>query len=237
MRATLKVFLIGFRVMLRDPIMLVLIPAPFLVGVTFHFFLPIVNQFLVQQFSIAINNYYALTDGLMLLLAPTLLTISSAFLLLEECDEGISGYYQITPSGRLHYLMARIGIPALWGFINSILLGIVFTLSSLTFLSLFAISFIASLFSCAVAMMIVAFATNRVEGLAISKLTGITMIGPLIPWFIFDSWRWFLGFLPTYWLGQLTREDLFGVSFLAGVFTSFLWIALFTRKFLTKLST
>lgn len=101
MRATLKVFFIGFRVMLRDPIMLVLIPAPFLVGATFHFFLPIVNQFLVQQFSIAINNYYALTDGLMLLLAPTLLTISSAFLLLEECDEGISGYYQVTPSGRL----------------------------------------------------------------------------------------------------------------------------------------
>lgn len=37
MRATLKVFFIGFRVMLRDPIMLVLIPAPFLVGATFHF--------------------------------------------------------------------------------------------------------------------------------------------------------------------------------------------------------
>lgn len=237
MRATLKVFLIGFRVMLRDPIMLVLIPAPFLVGVTFHFFLPIVNQFLVQQFSIAIDNYYALSDGIMLLLAPTLLATSSAFLLLEECDEGISSYYQITPSGRLRYLLARIGIPALWGFICSILLGIVFTLSSLTFFSIFAISIIASLFSCAVAMMIVAFAANRVEGLAISKLTGITMIGLLIPWFIFDSWRWFLGFLPTFWLGQLTREDSFGVSFLAGVFTSFLWIALFTRKFLTKLST
>lgn len=86
-------------------------------------------------------------------------------------------------------------------------------------------------------MMIVAFAANRVEGLAISKLTGITMIGLIIPWFIFDSKLWFLGFLPTFWLGQLTREDSFGVSFLAGVFTSFLWIALFTRKFLTKLST
>ena len=60
MRATLKVFSIGFRVMLRDPIMLALIPAPFLVGVTFRFFLPIVNQFLVQHFFIAIDNYYAL---------------------------------------------------------------------------------------------------------------------------------------------------------------------------------
>lgn len=116
MRSTLTVFSIGFRIILRDAIMLVLIPAPFLVGITFRFLLPWLNLILTQRFAFSFENYYALTDSLMILLSPTLLTMSSAFLLLEESDEGISSYYQITPAGRLHYLMARIGFPSLWGF-------------------------------------------------------------------------------------------------------------------------
>lgn len=236
MRSTLKVFSIGFRVILRDGIMLVLIPAPFLVGIAFRFLLPWLNHFLIQRFAITIENYYPLTDGLMMLLAPTLLTMSSAFLLLEESDEGISSYFQITPAGRLHYLAARIGIPALWGFFCSVVIGIVFVLSELSFSSILAISCIATLFSCAVAMMIVTLAANRVEGLAISKLTGITLIGALIPWFISDSWRWIVGILPTFWIGRLTQGTVLGLNLFLGIVSSLLWIAFFVRRFLRKIN-
>lgn len=236
MRSTFKVFSIGFQAMLRDVIMLVLIPAPFLVGIIFYLLLPILNQLLIHQFAISIVNYYALTDGLMILLAPTLLTMSSAFLLLEESDEGISSYYQITPAGRLHYLMARIGIPAFWGLFSSIIIGLVFGLSTLSFPIILAISSIASLFSCAIAMLIVTFANNRVEGLAISKLTGITLIGILIPWFITDSWRWFFVFLPTFWLGVLTRENVVVLPLFLGIGTSLLWIVSFAKRFLQKMN-
>lgn len=236
MRSTLTIFSIGFRVVLRDAIMLVLIPTPFLIGAAFHFLLPWLNHFLAQRFATTIENYYALTDGLMMLLSPILLTMSSAFLLLEESDEGISSYYQITPAGRLHYLMARVGIPSLWGFFCSVLIGLVFGLSAISFLNILAISFIATLFSCAVAMMIVSFATNRVEGLAISKLTGITLIGAFIPWFVTDSWRWIVGILPTFWLGRLTQGTSFGLNLFLGIVTSLFWIAFFTKKFLLKIS-
>ncbi|MBO0452238.1 hypothetical protein [Candidatus Enterococcus murrayae] len=236
MRSTIKVFSIGFQVILRDAIMLVLIPAPFLVGVTFHYLLPLLNRFLIQHFTFTIERYYALSDGLMMLLAPILLTMSSAFLLLEESDEGISSYFQITPAGRHHYLMARIGIPALWGFFCSIVIGKVFYLSILSLSVIVAFSFVAALFACAIAMLIVAFANNRVEGLALSKLTGITMIGIFVPWFVSDSWRWIAGILPTFWLGELIRGASLGTNLFLGTITSLVWIACFTKRFLQKIN-
>lgn len=236
MRSTFKVFLIGFRVILRDVIMLVLIPAPFFVGIAFRCLLPITNQLLTQHFSFSITHYYALTDGLMMLLAPTLLTMSSAFLLLEESDEGISSYYQITPAGRLHYLMARIGIPALWGFFCSVVTGKFFALSALSFSTIFLFSLIAALFSIAIALMIVAFAANRVEGLALSKLTGITMVVLFIPWFISDSWGWCMSILPTFWLGRMIQETSIDFTLFMGILTSLLWITFFIKRFLRKIN-
>ncbi len=105
-----------------------LIPAPLLVGITFHYLLPWLNQLLLERFSFSFEEWYPLADGLMIILTPTLLTMSSAFLLLEECDEGLGSYYQITPAKQFHYLMARIGLPALWDFYVrlGLLVGLVF---------------------------------------------------------------------------------------------------------------
>lgn len=148
MRSTFKVFLIGFRVILRDVIMLVLIPAPFFVGIAFRCLLPITNQLLTQHFSFSITHYYALTDGLM----------------------------------------------------------------------------------------IVAFAANRVEGLALSKLTGITMVSLFIPWFISDSWGWCMSILPTFWLGRMTQETSNDFTLFMGILTSLLWITFFIKRFLRKIN-
>jgi fluoroquinolone transport system permease protein len=222
MRQTLKVFSIGMHVVMRDAIMLFLIPAPLLVGITFHYLLPWLNQLLLERFGFSFEEWYPLADGLMIILTPTLLTMSSAFLLLEECDEGLGSYYQITPAKQFHYLMARIGLPALWGFLCA-------------FSVIIACSFLAVLFGSSVAIMIVALASNRVEGLAISKLTGITMLGMFIAGFVSDSWRWLAGILPSFWLGELILEKALWFNLLLGTASSLIWIILFTRKFIKKI--
>ena len=161
MRQTLKVFSIGMHVVMRDAIMLFLIPAPFLVGITFYYLLPWLNQLLLERFSFSFEEWYPLADGLMIILTPTLLTMSSAFLLLEECDEGLGSYYQITPAKQFHYLMARIGLPALWGFLCALGIASWFGLSQLSFSVIIACSFLADLFGSSVAIMIVALASSR----------------------------------------------------------------------------
>lgn len=235
MRQILKVFSIGIHVVMRDAIMLFLIPAPLLVGITFHYLLPWLNQLLLERFSFSFEEWYPLADGLMIILTPTLLTISSAFLLLEECDEGLGSYYQITPAKQFHYLMARIGLPALWGFLCALGIASWFGLSQLSFSVIIARSFLAVLFGSSVAIMIVALASNRVEGLAISKLTGITMLGMFVAGFVSDSWRWLAGILPSFWLGELILEKALWFNLLLGTASSLIWIILFTRKFIKKI--
>ena len=161
--------------------------------------------------------------------------MSSAFLLLEECDEGLGSYYQITPAKQFHYLMARIGLPALWGFLCALGIASWFGLSQLSFSVIIACSFLAVLFGSSVAIMIVALASNRVEGLAISKLTGITMLGMFIAGFVSDSWRWLAGILPSFWLGELILEKALWFNLLLGTASSLIWIILFTRKFIKKI--
>lgn len=236
MRQTFNVFSIGMRVVMRDAVMLVLIPAPFLVGITFRLIFPWLNHWLITRINFSIVSFYPLLDSLMILLTPTLLTMSSAFLLLEECDEGIGGYYQITPARQLPYLTARIGLPALWGFLCSILVTVLFGLSGFSLQIIAASAFVAVLFGCGIAMMIVSLAANRVEGLALSKLTGITMVGLIIAWFIPDSWRWFASILPSFWLGELALGKTLGFNLFMGILSGLLWIALFTKKFQHKIS-
>jgi fluoroquinolone transport system permease protein len=56
MRQTLKVFSIGMHVVMRDAIMLFLIPAPLLVGITFHYLLPWLNQLLLERFGFSFEE-------------------------------------------------------------------------------------------------------------------------------------------------------------------------------------
>ena len=52
MKQTLKLFQIGLRQVLKDGMLLVLMPAPFLVGLIFKFAIPVVNIILekIQAF-------------------------------------------------------------------------------------------------------------------------------------------------------------------------------------------
>ena len=49
MRQTLKVFSIGMRAVLRDAVMLILIPAPFAIGGLFRLLVPLLNGMLIEQ--------------------------------------------------------------------------------------------------------------------------------------------------------------------------------------------
>jgi fluoroquinolone transport system permease protein len=49
------------------------------------------------------------------------------------------------------------------------------------------------------ALVMVVFASNKLEGLALMKGFGILLIGPLAAYFITSDWQLLLGVLPTYW--------------------------------------
>lgn len=215
--------------------LLVLLPAPVFAGLFFKFAIPFINNILTTVLSFPITPWYGLIDGMLICLTPMFTAMISAFLLLEERDEGLSTFYQITPAEGYSYLFARIGIPMIWAFIITLIVTAVFGISSLPLGVILSSSLISSFTGISLAMMVVSIAGNRVEGLAISKLMGISFIGLILIWFIPAPYHFFMGFLPSFWIGKLLMDGVDFSSFLLGLLACFIWTAVFTRRFLKRM--
>lgn len=234
MKHTIKLFEIGLRQIAKDGMLLVLLPAPVLAGIFFKFAIPVINDILTRKFFFSITAWYGLADGMLLCLTPMFAAMISAFLLLEERDEGLSAFYQITPAEGSSYLNARIGLPMIWAFFTTLFVVCVFKISPLSFEVILLSALISSLTGISLAMMVVSIAGNRVEGLALSKLMGISFMGLILIWFIPAPFHYIMAFLPSFWIGKLLMDgaDLF--SFMFGLISCFTWIAFFTRRFLNR---
>lgn len=235
MKQTLRLFQIGLKQITKDGMLLVLLPAPFLVGLIFKYAIPLANSILEDRYSFSLQPWYGLVDGMLICLTSMFVALAFAFLILEERDEGITAFYQITPTGGYSYLMARIGIPMIWAFIITIIAVGVFNISDLSETTILVSSIISALTGIFLAMMIVSLAENRVEGLALAKLTGISFLGLILVWFIPAPYSYFSAFLPSFWIGKLILDGTTTLPFLLGLLSSLIWIIFFTKRFLTRI--
>lgn len=235
MKQTLKLFKIGLRQTMRDGMLFALIPAPFLLGLFMKIGLPIADRLLQTYLSFSLRPWYSLADAMLIALTPMFLGMVSAFIILEERDEGTGLYYQITPVQGYSYLLARIGLPMIWAYICSVAAAVLFGVSHTPLLQIILASIISTLTGIVISMMTVSFAGNRVEGLAISKLSGLSFLGLLAVWFAPTPYKYFGAILPSFWIGELVLNGSSAIVLIAGLLTCLLWIYLFTRKFLRKI--
>lgn len=234
MKQTIKLFQIGLKQITKDGMLFVLLPAPFLVGLVFKFAIPFANSIIVDKLSFSLLPWYGLVDGMLVCLTPMFTAMIAAFLLLEERDEGIGAFYQITPTEGYSYLAARIGIPMLWALAATIITLLLFNISGLSLSIILESSFIGTSTGLFLAMMVVSVAENRVEGLALSKLMGVSFLGLVLIWFVPAPYYYFAAFLPSFWIGKLIIDGTNIFAFTLGLLSCFLWIAFFTRRFFSK---
>jgi len=214
--------------------LLALLPMPFLAGPVFKFAIPAANKVMEENLSFSLAPWYGLIDGVLACLPAMLTATASAFLLLEERDEGIGAFYQITPASGRAYLSARIGMPMLWALAAGVTALLLFNISGLSFAAILASSTISALTGIFSGMMIVSLAGNRVEGLAVSKLTGIIFLGMAVVWLVPAPYHYIAGFLPSFWIGKLLAGDAAAFSFILGILTCAIWIACFAKRFLNR---
>jgi len=240
MNMPLKLFLIGVRQMLRDGMLLVLVPAPFLMAAVLRFGFPAADAMIGRNLGFSIEAYYPLGDALLIIMTPMMAAMVFAFLILEDRDEGTGIYFSITPAGGRAYLVARLGIPMLWAFASSTVACGLFGLSQVRVHVLLIAILIGTLQSASAGMLLVAFARNKVEGLALSKLAGLFMLGLFSAWFLPEPQKYLLSLLPSFWVAELLRAPASDIpslgSAMAGVVTSLLWMVSLIRVFLQRLA-
>lgn len=196
----------------RDGMLLILLPAPFLMGAVFRYFLPLVNTILQSQMAILIEPYYVFSDLMLIMITPLLSAMIGAFVFLDERDEGVAIYYQITPSAGWPYLISRIFFPVLWSFISTIIVTLLFghVIHHLWFI--ISIAFISTWQGVMTSWIIVKLSKNKVEGLVVSKLMGFVTMGFLPSYLMASPVKYIFGFLPSFWIGEMVRF-MYGIQF------------------------
>jgi fluoroquinolone transport system permease protein len=211
--------------------------APILAGCFFRFGIPLIERFLVDRLNLvlSLNNYGVLFDLLLSTITPYMFCFASSMVMLTEYDENITEYLAVTPIGKKGYLLTRLGIPAVLSFLASCALLLIFSVSHLPVYLVIVVSFLSGLLGIEISLLLFSVSNNRVEGMAMAKLSGLLLIGLPVPFFLPGKYHLFFTPLPSFWIARLAIERNVSIFF-PGFIVSSLWILLLYKKFDRKIS-
>lgn len=188
----------------------------------------------VLQMPSVLTGYYLLFDLFLALLTPYLLCFASSMMMLTEYDENLSNYLAVTPVGKRGYLISRLAFPSALAFFASVLFVAKLSLTRWEPGIILIVCFLCSLMSVVLALFLFSFSHNRVEGMAVGKLSGLLMVGLFVPFFIRSRWQYLFSPLPSFWTAKLCAERNL-LFLLPAVVSSLLLIGLLYRKMDRKL--
>lgn len=231
--------MISFKQMLiqitKDAMLFVACFAPFLAGAFFQFGIPVIEKLLCSYFAkeAIITPYYVLLDLMLSMLAPTMFAFVGALVMLGEIDDKIAGYMELTPVGIKGYLLSRLGYPVIISFILNIIVVKSFGLSGIPIIQIVIISLFTSLIGINVALLIIAISTNKVEGMAMGKLSGIMLLGLLVPYVFKTKVQFFAGIFPSFWLGKYMITEK-GCYLVIALLINVIWSKMLYKKYKMK---
>lgn len=236
MRAIRLSFFQMLTYMRRDMMLFAVCFAPVPVGLLFRFGIPFLEAVLTDWFHLSaiISPYYALIDTFFAMLSPTMFCFVSAMVSLEETDEKTAAYLFITPLGKNGYLTARFCIPAIAAFLVTVVLLPIFKLTSLSAIEIISLAAGGTLQGIITSLLILTISSNKLEGMAVSKLSGLMIFGAAIPFCIKDNLQYVLFPLPSFWIGKAAYENIL-LYMLPAFALSAIWIYFLLKRYLHKI--
>jgi len=220
----------------KDAMLVLLCIAPILCGLFFKYGIPFLQSMLAKHLGLSdiLSPYYFLFDLMLAIMTPLLYCFASAYLILGEIDEGVSKYMAVTPLGKKGYLISRLGFPTCISFVVTIVALSVFSLTQMTVGLKIGIAFLSALMGFIEALLIVSISSNRVEGMAVSKLSGLLILGIPAPFFIIGRTQYLLFVLPSFWASKYAIEE--NPIFMAVcLIISTVWIVILYKRFRKKI--
>ncbi len=236
MKPILRSFSIFIRQITRDNMLWAVCLAPLMTALLFRFGIPYAEILLCTYFQreTILADYYLLFDLVLCLMPSYMLCFASAMVMLTERDENMAGYMSVTPVGKTGYVLSRLIFPAAIAFPFSILLTYFSSLTDLNLLILSAVSLLMSFSSIAAALFIFSFSRNRVEGMAMAKMSGLMFVGLGVPFFVLSDSQYLVAFLPSFWTAKLFMKGNV-LLMLPALVIHIVWIGILGQRFIRKL--
>jgi fluoroquinolone transport system permease protein len=219
--------------------MLVLAPVIWTSGVAI--LTPKFTVMLSERYGFDLVPYYPLVlTGFLLLTSVIIAGGLAAFLVLDEVDAGTLTALRVTPVPLAAFFAYRAA--------TVMVVTTVYVIATMSFSgilepglvpSLIPIGLLAGMSAVVTLLLIIALASNKIQGLAAVRALGMLIAGlPCLPWFIDSSWNLAFGVLPPYWAAKAfwvaSEHGTWWPYLLGGVIynVAFAWPLL--RRFLTK---
>lgn len=185
----------------RDTLLAFLLLIPWLIVIVIRLFLAGITEWLSINYSFALEPYYPLLLSFAVILqTPLIFGVIFGFLFLDERDDHVLTVLEITPASVKRYVSYRIVITILLSTAYILFILPATGLINLAILpKVVPVALISGFFGVFSMLFLIAFAHNKVEGLALMKAMGILMLGPLAAYFIESPLQILLGILPSYW--------------------------------------
>lgn len=181
-----------------DPVLMVGIFAPLALLVVSRFGFPIIGDWLMNGYAFDLNEYSSFAAIFLVATFPILTGMMTGLLMLDERDENVISYYAVTPLMRRGYMAYRLVLPSVLCTLLSSLYFVFSGLSNFQLEHIYILLLLAFEAPC-FALFLAAFAGNKVEGLALSKIGGLFIAGPIIAYFVPSPWQLMGAWIPTYW--------------------------------------
>lgn len=219
----------------KDKMLIIVIFDPVLTGIMFKFGIPIAEDIITNYFGVStiLSPYYLLFDIILAMVIPYIFCFVSAMVILEEVDSKVAEYMYITPIGKTGYLISRLCFPMIISILVSIPILLLFSLTEISIARIVFLSFFACCIGLMAALIIVAFSSNKVEGMAYAKFGGIIFLGAPIPFFLNGNEQYIGAFIPSFWISKLSLEfNILNLLFAALI--SAVWLIILFKRFIMK---
>ena len=220
-----------FKQIKSDPMMFAACFSPFIMGTLIKFGIPFLER--ITKFSL--QAYYPIFDLLLSIMAPVLLCFAFAMITLEEIDDKVSRYFSITPLGKSGYLFTRLGVPSIISAVIAFIVLLLFSLEKLSIGMTICLALLGSVQAIIVSLMIITLSSNKLEGMAVTKLAALTLLGIPAPFFIDSYYQFAVGLLPSFWVAKAMQNEAV-LYFSIGLVVALVWYYFLTKRLFRKLA-
>ncbi len=211
----------------RDPTLLMMLLSPVLIILLLRFGIPALVPFIP-----ALTDYYLSITVFMGLLGAILPGIVVAFLLLDEKEAGLFTAIRVTPVSISGMLVSRMISLLTLSFVSSIAILSMAGLYTFSWINLLQTGLLSAANVPVFMLLIALFAKNKIEGMAMLKVTMMLVMVPIVILFFNGKWIYLFSIFPSFWVFGLAKTDLpstliflSGFTYLAMLNTGVLYFA------------
>jgi len=185
-----------------DPMLMASLFGPIAIILVARFIFPPLSDWIEAQYGFLLRGYSDFTAAFLMLTIPLLPGTMAGLLMLDERDENMIAYFAITPFTRKGYFFYRLFLPSVLAVALSSLFILLSGIAVIQLESLYTVLLLTLEAPC-LALFLATFAANKVEGLALSKISGLLFAGPIIAAFTPLPWQYLGAWIPSYWPAKI----------------------------------